>query len=173
LRSLAYRLASTADVPAIVGLVNSVYRGDSSRRGWTTEADLLDGQRTDAAEVSALMAAPQSFFLLGEDAAGLLGCAHLRCADHVAWLGMFSIRSGRQGLGIGRRFLEEAEGRVRQCWRVRGMRMSVISLRRELIAYYQRRGYRSTGSTLPFPSDPRFGTPKVSELEFVVLEKTF
>ncbi|MCC5885180.1 MAG: GNAT family N-acetyltransferase [Gammaproteobacteria bacterium] len=171
--SKGYRLASTRDVPAIVALVNSVYRGDSSRLGWTTEADLLDGQRTDAAEVAELLAAPDSDFLLAEDDSGLLGCAHLKRDGERAWFGMFSIRPGRQGQGLGQAFLTEAEARARQLWSVGAMRMSVISLRRELIAYYERRGYRRTGETLPFPTDPRFGVPKVEGLQFMVLEKRF
>lgn len=171
--SVRYRLACLDDVPAIVSLVNAVYRGDSSRLGWTTEADLLGGPRTDSADVSDLLTAPQSFFLLAEDDAGLLGCAHLERSDAGAWFGMFSIRPGSQGQGLGKAFLREAETRVRHCWHVRTMYLSVISLRSELIAYYERRGYARTGRTLPFPDDPRFGTPKVAWLEFIVLEKVF
>ena len=171
--SIRYRLAAIDDVAAIVALVNAVYRGDSSRLGWTTEADLLDGQRTDAEEVSELMAAAESFFLLAEDDEGLLGSAHLLRDENVAWFGMFSIRPGQQGRGLGKQFLIEAEARVRQCWPVGAMCMSVISLRSELIAYYARRGYLATGETLPFPTDPRFGTSKVGLLEFAVLEKRF
>lgn len=173
LKSIRCRLASIADVPAIVALVNAVYRGDTSRRGWTTEADLLDGQRTDAADVSVLLSAPDSFFLLAEDDAGLLGCAHLNREDDLAWFGMFSIRPGWQGRGLGSVLLGEAETHVRKFWDVRAMRMSVISQRSELIAYYGRRGYARTGMTLPFPTDPRFGTPKVADFAFIVLEKPF
>lgn len=168
---LHYREANHADTSALVALINAVYRGDSSRLGWTTEAELLDGQRTDAQEVAELLAAVDSFFLLAEDEQGLLGCAHLRLDGEWAWFGMFAIRPGSQGLGLGRLFMAEAERRVRQRWQVSAMRMSVISLRAELIAYYERRGYRLTGDTLPFPSDPRFGRPKVPSLEFVVLQK--
>jgi len=173
LASVRYRLAWIDDVPAIVALVNAVYRGDSSRLGWTTEADLLDGQRTDAADVSQWVSAPESFFLLAEDDAGLLGCAHLNRDDDRACFGMFSIRPGSQGLGFGTALLVEAETHVRQRWNVRSMRMCVISLRSELIAYYERRGYARIGKTAPFPTDTRFGTPKVGKLEFMVIEKGF
>jgi GNAT superfamily N-acetyltransferase len=166
-----YREASAADIDALVALINSVYRGDSSRLGWTTEADLLDGQRTDAHEIAELMAAPDSFFLVADDERGLLGCVHLTRDGDRAWFGMFSVRPGRQGQGLGRALLREAEQRVRGRWAVAAMRMSVISARCELIGYYQRRGYRLTGETQPFPTDPRFGIPKVAHLEFVVLEK--
>jgi GNAT superfamily N-acetyltransferase len=168
---MAFREATIADTAALVALINSVYRGDSSRLGWTTEADLLGGQRTDADEVAELIAAADSFFLVSEDESGLLGCAHLARDGDRAWLGMFAVRPGRQGAGLGRVLLQEAERRVRARWGVTALRMSVISVRTELIAYYLRRGFRLTGETLPFPSDPRFGTPKVDHLEFAVLER--
>lgn len=167
-----FRTGRQTDVPALVGLINSVYRGDSSRLGWTTEADLLDGQRTDAEDVAALIAAADSIFLLGEAAEDLLGCMHLERDGDAAWLGMFSIRPGRQGQGLGRHFLAAAEVEVVSRWRSRVLRMSVISLRVELIRYYERRGFALTGETRPFPTDPRFGIPTVEDLEFAVLEKT-
>lgn len=170
--ALRFRVADADDTPAIVALLNAAYRGDSSRAGWTTEADLLGGQRTDDDEVGTLLTAADSRFLLGFDGAALLGCVHLACDRHTAWLGMFAIQPGLQGKGLGRRFLEEAEDRVREWWGSTCMRMSVISLREELIGYYERRGYRRTGETAPFPvDDPRFGIPRVETLEFAILEK--
>ena len=170
---LRFRVADAGDRPAIVALLNAAYRGDSSRAGWTTEADLLGGQRTDADEVGALIAAPDSRFLLGLDGPALVGCVHLARDRHAAWLGMFAIQPGLQGKGLGRRFLEAAEDRVRKWWGSTCMRMSVISLREELIGYYERRGYRRTGETVPFPvDDPRFGIPRVETLEFAILEKS-
>ncbi|MEQ8861730.1 MAG: GNAT family N-acetyltransferase [Pseudomonadales bacterium] len=168
---LSLREAGPADVNALVRLINSVYRGDSSRLGWTTEADLLDGQRTDALEVGQLIDAADSIFLVTDDDAGLLACAHLARDGARAWLGMFAVRPGHQGQGLGRRFLEATEHWIRSRWGVHAVRMSVISVRRELIEYYGRRGYLPTGETLPFPTDPRFGIPKVDHLEFTVVEK--
>ena len=168
---LTLREAGPADIDALVRLINAVYRGDSSRLGWTTEADLLDGQRTDAGEVGELIEAADSMFLVTDDDAGLLACAHLAQDGARAWFGMFAVRPGHQGQGLGRRFLEAAEQRIHVRWGATHMRMSVISVRRELIDYYGRRGYAPTGETLPFPTDPRSGIPKVAHLEFVVLEK--
>ena len=52
------------------------------------------------------------------------------------------------------------------------MRMTVIDIRDELIAFYERRGYRRTGIKKPFPyGDARFGLPKRDDLRFEVLEK--
>lgn len=168
---LSFRRAEAADIDAIVRLVNAAYRGDSSRIGWTTEADLLGGQRTDAEEVLTLVAASGSMVLLGFQGALLAGSMHLKREGCHAYLGMFAIQPILQGAGLGRRFLNEAERIARDEWGVRSMRMSVITLREELIAYYERRGYRRTGELLPFPTELRFGIPQVSGLQLAILEK--
>jgi len=168
---LSFRLATPVDVPAVVALVNSAYRGDSSRRGWTTEADLLDGTRTDSGEVAGFIADPNSLLLLCEQQAQLLGSVHLqRCGDD-AYLGMFTVRPGRQGQGIGKAFLAAAEAAARQQFGASRLCMEVITLRDELIAFYERRGYRRTGQYSPFPTDIRYGIPKVDTLRLERLEK--
>jgi len=160
-------------VPAIVSVVESAYRGEASRVGWTTEADLLDGQRTDVAAVSAMMAAPDSVVLLAEADGVLAGCCHLerRPADDV-YFGMFAIRPGSQGQGWGRQVLAEAERLAAQEWHAARLVMTVIAQRDDLIAWYERRGYRRTGESRPFPyGDERFGIPRRPDLKFVVLAK--
>jgi len=173
--SFAFRIATAADIDAIVALVNSAYRGDSSRAGWTTEADILGGQRTDAGEISRLVSEDDSAIMLCMRDGELIGSVHMERVDAAnAYMGMLVIKPVLQGQGLGHRFMTEAERFASTKWgasRMR-MRMQVISLRNELIAYYERRGYRRTGETLPFPaSDPRFGLPKVEGLMFEVLEK--
>jgi GNAT superfamily N-acetyltransferase len=170
--TLAYRPAVPADVPAVANLVNSAYRGDTSRQGWTTEADLLDGQRTDVEELAELLADPASMILLCQHGQELIGSVHLQQRDPGAYLGMFTIRPGWQGRGIGSAFLAEAERTVREQFGATRLGMTVIHLREELIAYYERRGYRRTGAFCPFPDDIRYGIPKVAELRLAVLEKT-
>jgi GNAT superfamily N-acetyltransferase len=162
-----------ADVDAIVALVNSAYRGDSSRAGWTTEADILGGQRTDAEEISHLIAQEGSAILLGLRGGETVGSVHLERVDAAtAYLGMLVIRPVLQGQGLGRCLMDEAERLVRAEWGARRMQMQVITLRHELIAYYGRRGYQRTGETRPFPAaDPRFGLPRVAGLMFEVLAK--
>jgi ribosomal protein S18 acetylase RimI-like enzyme len=173
-----FRRARSEDVAAIVALVESAYRGDESRRGWTTEADLLDGQRTDPDEVSALVVGPHTRVLLAEeDPSGeLLACVMLReepDAADVAYLGMFAVRPGLQGQGVGRALLEEAERVTREDLHRRAVRMTVLVQRGELIAWYERRGYQRTGAREPFPyGDPRFGLPRTSDLVFEVLRKS-
>jgi len=167
-----FRRATLADVRAIVALVESAYRGDASRAGWTTEADLLGGQRTDPEDVRSCIERDTSLVLLGDDGGELVACAHVAAEDGAGYFGMFSVRPGLQGGGVGKRMLAEAERIVRDEWRLPTMRMTVIDVRDELIAFYQRRGYARTGIKKPFPyGDPRFGLPKRDDLRFEVLEK--
>jgi GNAT superfamily N-acetyltransferase len=167
-----FRLATAADVDAIVALVESAYRGDVSRKGWTTEADLLDGQRTDPAGVAGLVTKPGSCMLLAERDGTLLACANLEKREDAGDFGMFSVRPDLQGEGIGRAMLAEAERIARADWRCREMQMTVISVRDELIAWYERRGYARTGIYSPFPyGDERFGIPKRDDLRFELLVK--
>lgn len=171
---LRFRHATHRDVDAIVALVESAYRGDASRAGWTTEADLLDGRRTGADDVHACIDRPRSTVLLAErvDDGALVGCAHVAEEDGGGYFGMFSIRPTLQGSGLGKRLLAEAERLVFDTWRLPVMRMTVIDVREELIAFYERRGYRRTGILKPFPyGDERFGLPRRDDLRFEVLEK--
>jgi GNAT superfamily N-acetyltransferase len=170
----AFRAATAADVPAIVALVESAYRGEASRAGWTTEADFLDGQRTDPDAVAAIAGDPDSRLLLAADprSGELAACCHLEYRGDYAYFGMFAVRPALQGSGVGRAVLAEAERIARDEWHVREMHMTVISVRDELIAWYQRRGYARTGKMSPFPyGDERFGLPRREDLEFELLIK--
>ncbi|HEY2345830.1 MAG TPA: GNAT family N-acetyltransferase [Xanthomonadaceae bacterium] len=171
---LTFRPATPADADAIVALVESAYRGDASRVGWTTEADFLEGRRTGADDVLAQIARPRSRILLAESGDGLLACAHVAVEDDAGYFGMFSVRPGLQNAGIGKAVLAEAERVAREDWSLPAMRMTVIDIRDELIAWYERRGYRRTGIIKPFPyGDARFGIPKRDDLRFEILEKLF
>lgn len=171
-RALRFRAATPDDVDALLALVESAYRGDASRAGWTTEADLLDGQRIDAQGLAETLGQADGRVVLAEDADGLLGCAHVERHDAHAYFGMFSVRPILQGGGIGHALLAECERIAREEWRSPAMRMTVISVRDELVAWYERRGYRRTGEYKPFPyGDERFGIPKRGDLCFEWLEK--
>jgi len=172
MHALAFRAATAADVPALVALVTSAYRGDASRAGWTTEADFLDGNRIDPEVLRQDIERPRSRVLVAERDDGLLACAHVCEDDGAGYFGMFSVRPGLQGGGIGKAMLAECERIVGEEWALPAMRMTVIDIRDELIAFYQRRGYRRTGIRKPFPyGDPRFGIPLRDDLRFEVLEK--
>ena len=169
---LAFRVATPADVDAIVALVESAYRGDASRQGWTTEADFLDGQRTDPAGVAALLGKEESRVLLAEREGALLACCHVEKQDDVGYFGMFSVAPRLQGGGVGGALLAEAERIARTSWFCQRMEMTVIDIRDELIAWYERRGYARTGVKKPFPyGDARFGLPKRDDLRFEILSK--
>jgi ribosomal protein S18 acetylase RimI-like enzyme len=171
--ALTFRFAEACDVPAIVTLVESAYRGDASRAGWTTEADLIDGRRTDEQAVESVLAAPGSAMLLAEADSQLAGSCRLdRHADAEVYLGMFAVQPSRQGQGWGRQILAEAERVARLDWGASTMTMTVIAQRPELIAWYRRRGYLPTGETRPFPyGQDRVGVPRRTDLHFVVLAK--
>ena len=169
---LHFRAATPADLDAIVSLVTSAYRGDTSRAGWTTEADFLDGNRIDREVLRADIERPGSRVLLAERGGELLACAHVSEEDGAGYFGMFSVVPGLQGGGIGKQVLAECERIARDEWRLPAMRMTVIDIRDELIAFYERRGYRRTGILKPFPyGDERFGLPRRDDLRFEVLEK--
>lgn len=167
------RSATRADVPALVRLVNSAYRGDSSRAGWTTEADLLDGQRIDDARLEHDLVSPGHVVLVHERDGAIVACVHLeRTGAADCYLGMLTTKPVAQGTGIGKAMIDAAERWAAERWGVRVVHMTVIVQRRELIAWYERRGYQQTGERRPFPyADERFGLPKRNDLEFVVLRK--
>ena len=148
---LRFRDATEADLEALLALVTSAYRGDASRVGWTTEADLLDGERIDRDVLLADMRQPRSRVLLAERGDELLACAHVAELGGGGYFGMFAVRPERQGGGLGKSVLAEAERVVREEWNLPVIRMTVIDVRDELIAWYQRRGYRRTGISKPFP----------------------
>jgi ribosomal protein S18 acetylase RimI-like enzyme len=165
------RTANLADVSSIVTLVESAYRGESSYLGWTTEAGLLDGQRTDELEIREIIADARAQFLLVFDDARLVGSVLLRSQDGAGYVGMFAIAPSEQRRGLGKWLLERAEDVFRAA-SVRYVTMTVIVQRPELLAWYHRRGYLPTGKRLPFPYDnPRFGLPKRRDLEFLELKK--
>ncbi len=171
--NLTFRAATPADIPALVQLVTSAYRGEASRAGWTTEADILDGQRVDAEAINADLARERSTILVAEDAQGrLLACCHVADEDGHGYFGMFAVAPGLQGSGIGKQLMQAAETHVVREWGLATMQMTVIDCREELMAFYERRGYARTGIKKPFPyGDERFGIPRRDDLRFEVMEK--
>ncbi|HEX4432035.1 MAG TPA: GNAT family N-acetyltransferase [Frankiaceae bacterium] len=172
------REASAADAERITELIESAYRGAGSRQGWTTEADLLDGQRTDVSAVGEALGRDDVRLLIatsGQQSEELLGCCQIeRRSARTAYFGSFAVRPDLQNAGLGRVLLAAAESAARGAWQVSAMEMTVIAQRQELIAWYRRRGYELTGETRPFPyDDERAGLPRRGDLHFVVLKKEF
>ncbi|HET7569300.1 MAG TPA: GNAT family N-acetyltransferase [Gammaproteobacteria bacterium] len=169
---LSFRQAEPADVAAIHGLVESAYRGEASRAGWTTEADFLDGQRIDCEGIRDAIGKPDSYVLLAERDDVTVACAHIERRGDACYFGMFAVRPEMQGAGLGKALLTEAERRAQALWQSQTMRMTVIDLREDLIAWYLRRGYRRTGEHAPFPyGQERFGIPRRDDLRFEWLVK--
>ena len=162
--------ATAADVPALNKLVNSAYRGESSRKGWATEADLIDGTRIDEAAMLDLINEKNTTVLKYTEEGVILGCVELRKENNNLYLGMLSVQPDLQAKGIGKKLMFAGEdfARAQGCKKVS---MTVVSVRDKLIAWYLRHGYTLTGERKPFKMpDERWGIPK-QPLEFVVLEK--
>ncbi|HTO01101.1 MAG TPA: GNAT family N-acetyltransferase [Microthrixaceae bacterium] len=167
--------ATEVQVTEIVDLVQSAYRGDASRQGWTTEADLLEGQRVNAAMVQEVLDRDASLILTVRLGERLVGCCELshQPRSESAYLGMFAVSPELQAAGIGRMILDESERIATTRWTARQMAITVIDARQDLIAWYERRGYVRTGETGEFPyGDERFGIPLRDDLVFASLEKS-
>lgn len=169
---MIFEPARSSDLNALHALIHRAYRGESAKAGWTHEADLLDGQRTDPEALSAMLESESDTIIVARDGGTLAGCIAVTTKPGgLAYIGMVTVDPIRQAGGLGRQLLEAAENHARQAG-AGVAEMTVISQRAELIAWYERRGYRLTGERRPFPmTDPRFGRPKRDDLEFVVLAK--
>ncbi|MFG1671116.1 GNAT family N-acetyltransferase [Streptomyces sp. Y7] len=169
---LVFRDATDGDVDTLVALIESAYRGDSSRAGWTTEADILEGQRTDPEGVLQVIKSSDSRLLTVERDGLIVACCQLEHRGTHAYFGMFAVSPALQGAGLGKVIIAEAERQARATWDATEMHMTVISVREDLIAWYERRGYRRTGRMTPFPyGDERFGIPQRTDLQFELLVK--
>lgn len=167
------RDAAPADIPDLHRLIESAYRGESSRAGWTTEADLLDGQRTDPDDLADILADPAQALLTAWRDGELVGCVLIADrGESTGYFGMLSIRPTLQGGGLGRHLVGAAHAALADRFGARRVRISVFPHRETLIAWYERLGFQRTGETLPFPyGNPRFGLPKRDDLHFVVMER--
>ena len=167
------RLATPEDAARLQPLVHRAYRGDAARKGWTHEADLLDGDRIDVESVVAIVADPAQVVVMAERDGAPVGCVQVTDkGGGLAYLGMLSVEPELQGSGLGRRLVREAERVAVERFGADRMEMTVIVQRTELIALYERLDYAPTGETRPFPAtDPRFGLPRRDDLAFTVLER--
>lgn len=168
---MKFRLATADDAPELVALANACYRGESGKRGWTTESDLLDGTRTDKDEVELLITTAGSAILLCVDHDAIVGSVHVERQGFECYLGMLMVNPEAQRGGVGSKLIKAAEKYARDVWESKTMTMSVISIRTELIKYYERRGYRPTGKLRPFVADEVHGMPRIPGLQFETLEK--
>ncbi|UYZ60817.1 GNAT family N-acetyltransferase [Hymenobacter latericus] len=151
--------ATAADVPALVQLINSAYRSEPAQAGWTGEGHLLSGPRTDDAALHELLQTPAATILTYHDAAHQLrGCVFVQPQQGTLYLGLLAVQPHAQAQGIGKQLLRAAEAHARQ-HACRSITITVLSARPELMAWYERHGFRASGETQPFPADARFGVP--------------
>lgn len=165
------RTASAADAVAIAGLVNRAYRPAAGRGGWTHESGLVSGMRTSPDQIRAALARPHSVILVVGSTAGIVACVHVEQAGVDASIGMLAVAPALQGRGLGDRMLAAAERHATRVFGVAKLLMTVVSPRAELLAFYERRGYRKTGVVAAYPVALGAGTPQVPGLTIESLEK--
>lgn len=170
-KDAAIRFANLDDVQVIVQLLNSAYRGESSKAGWTTEAHLIGGNvRANAQQVTEVITMPNSVMLVYTNAAEtIIGCVNLQIHANGIYLGMFSVQPDLQGAGIGKKLLLAAE-EFALANHTNRIYMTVIDVRTELIDWYKRNGYKDTGERKVFIEDDVTGN-HLQPLQFAYLEK--
>jgi len=162
--------AVLADIPELNRLINSAYRGEDSKKGWTTEAHLLDGLRIDEETLRGYLDNPNVILQKNTDDDGkITGTVYLEVRRPKLYIGMFSVSPLLQGKGIGRNLLASAE-KIAPWVGCDVLTMTVISTRLELISWYERRGFKATGEIQPFHEGTKFGVPK-QPIELIVMEK--
>lgn len=162
--------ASLSDVSQICALVNGAYRGETSRKGWTTEADLLGGIRVDEATLLQYFQEHESTILKCTDAEQqIIGCVYLKKEQEHLYLGMLTVSPELQGKGVGKMLLLASEEKAKEL-DCKSVVMTVITRRHELIDWYKRHGYYETGQKQPFPVGEKFGKPRMP-LEFLTMKK--
>jgi ribosomal protein S18 acetylase RimI-like enzyme len=175
IQTLHHRKATLSDIPALVALVNGAYRGETGKSAWTSEAAFIGGQRTDENFLTELLKSDDKVVFLAVLKQKIVGCVEveLACKDQkVSYFGMLSVAVECQQNGIGDYLIRIAENFAITELRANCMKISVISIRKELIAYYERRGYVPTGERKSFPyGDERFGLPERPDLEFKIFSK--
>ncbi len=162
--------ASIGDVVDLLPMINSAYRGETSRLGWTTEADLLDGIRIDEKSLKDMLSNSDSTLLKVENNKTIIGCVYLKKEDNKLYRGMLTVMPTLQNNGIGKMLLLEAENQA-LVFGCSIIYMRVITVRIELIEWYLRHGYIATRKIEPFILDPRFGNTK-KPLAFTILQKS-
>jgi len=148
--NIELKIASVDDVKAINSLVNSVYRGENSKKGWTTEAEFLGGIRITEEKIKEIIGRKNDIVILAVFEGNITGCVHLENAVEYSYIGMLSVDVDHQDKGIGRLLINECERYTKEEWKLRKIKMKVINRRLELMEYYYRRGYRSTGELEEF-----------------------
>jgi len=174
---LHFHKAELSDAQSIAQLINSAYRGESSRVGWTTEADILDGLRTTTPEIASVIKRDDAFILVGvlnDEIVATITCERQDAyGKNIAHLGMIAVKPSLQNKNHGKTLIKAAEAICLRQWRVVGFHMAVITVRTELIAFYERLGFTRSGEFTNFPEASELWQPKVEGLTLEHLVKVF
>ena len=165
-----FAYADLTDVPRVAALIELAYRGPAAATGWTNEAAILTGPRSSPAEVEALIRDGNSRFVLAFEGERLIGCALIQQYADGAYFGMFAIDPAQQGGGLGKAIVAQCEQAAQELWGAAFLRLTVISLREQLIEWYERRGFVRTGEHEPFPFETATGALR-TDFDLIVLEK--
>lgn len=162
--------ATLEDINALERLINSAYRGETSKLGWTTEANLLQDKRITIDELSEIINNKENTILKFIDNNAIIGCVLLANKGNKLYLGMLTVSPKLQNSGIGKKLLQQSEEHALKL-RLPKIVMTVISIREELIAWYNRHGFVDTSIREPFPLNDTDAVISQQPLEFIVLEK--
>lgn len=167
-------VAKEGDIQEISNLINLTYSGYSGKKGWTTEADLLSGQKVTPKAIGEILSNPNKKILVSRGNKLLLGCVFLEKRDKSIYLSALTVNPNFQRKNIGSKLLSSSETFSSLFWKIYNIEMTVLNQRHELLEWYKKRGYKDFGLRLPFPYwNKEMGIPKIGGLEFVVLTKFF
>jgi ribosomal protein S18 acetylase RimI-like enzyme len=162
--------ATIADAAELSALINSAYRGEASKKGWTTEANLLEGTRTSEEELTTIISSPNHYLLKFTSNEKIIGSVLLIAKNEALYLGMLTVSPELQNGGIGKQLLAVAEEQARSLG-LNAIQMTVIGIRKELLNWYLRKGYEDTGKRETFPFGEGDKALTKAPLDFMVLEK--
>ncbi len=168
--SFEMRIAHEADAKEITTLVNRAYRPLPQDAGWTHEAGLVAGTRTTAGQVLSLFR-ERSVVLLLCVGQRIVACVHVQGDPPGACIGMLATDPQLQARGLGKQMLLHAEQYARKHFGASVFRMSILSSRPELLAFYERRGYALTGEVEGYPLSAGVGQPLVEGIQVLSLMK--
>lgn len=171
---LNFRPATLNDADLLVALINRAYRPEQQPEqqdaGWTHESAIIDDSRIQLAQLEAIMQLSQQQLIVAECDHQLVGCVHIMAQQSAVQIGLLTVDPRYQAQHMGKQLLAYAEQQARQCYQPEWFEMSVVHTRHELIAYYERRGYRQSGLIKPYPLDQHVGTPKEA-LHLLIMHK--
>ncbi|UNI15470.1 hypothetical protein JDV02_002000 [Purpureocillium takamizusanense] len=167
-----FRLATVDDATQVRELVQAAFRAPDNRQGWTADMELGARFHIGIEEVTATITRADSAILMATVAGNLVASVHVaKRSNGHARLSMLSVDAAHQSNGLGRQVLEYAEAYCQRAWAATTVDLDALSTREHLLAWYQRRGYRKTGGTSPFPREKFSDLHLPVDLCFIEMEK--